>query len=581
MPLFTNIGHKIIAVVGASVTVGLIAIGFFYAKHQESNIMAQNERTMLKVTESVIQGLQTVMVAGYADIAQAFADRLKQVPEVVDFRILRRDGSEAFRDNQTINDVNNRIGDEEFEPRDVERQVPVLAPTNRELIRLYESQKTVSYYEVSAEGEKRLTYLAPIINSRMCYNCHGSGEKVRGILKLTTSLAPIREDIHSTWIQSTIVIAIAITFTIILTGFMIRRSVVNPIAIVTSAMARASDGDLTQEIPILGRDELGRMAGSFNSMIRRLLDTYTGLRLEQDKLSTIILSAREGMVVTDGHGKIVLINPAAESLLAKGIQEVIDGGFENLFDQPEQMRAFLERTVEDQKPELINYKGRILSVYASTIRTKGGDSIGSAALIRDVTEEKRLEESLIKMSTTDALTELFNRRFLDDTLNKEWLRSKRYGTPLSVLMMDVDFFKKFNDKYGHDQGDRVLQAVAKILRDTLRKIDYPCRYGGEEFMAILTNTPREGAMIVAERLRRLIEEAEIDGLRVTVSIGISSYPEIDHVTLEQFVEIADAALYRSKERGRNCCTFGSANQEESEKSANTEVALPVDVVPQS
>ena len=107
--MFKNIGHKIITVVGATVTVGLVAIGAFYTQHQEENILAQNERTMLKVTESVIQGLQTVMVAGYADIAQTFADQLKNVEEVVDFRILRLNGLEAFRDNKTINEVNERI----------------------------------------------------------------------------------------------------------------------------------------------------------------------------------------------------------------------------------------------------------------------------------------------------------------------------------------------------------------------------------------------------------------------------------------------------------------------------------------
>jgi diguanylate cyclase (GGDEF)-like protein/PAS domain S-box-containing protein len=316
-------------------------------------------------------------------------------------------------------------------------------------------------------------------------------------------------------------------------------------------MVRAADGDLTQTVPVMGRDELSQMAFSFNHMTRQLMQTYTGLRNEQDKLATIILSAQEGIVVTDGEGKVVLMNPAAETLLGKSMRQVVDEGFLNLIDDSDGLHTLLERDSGIKEPETVHFNKRVLSVYAATIRTPQGGVVGSAALIRDITEEKRLEERLRRLSTTDGLTGLFNRRHLDETLATEMERAQRYNAPLSIMMFDVDHFKRFNDEHGHDQGDRVLQAIAQSLQEHVRKVDIPCRYGGEEFLAILPGTSQAGAIIVAERLRHAIEQMEVDGLKVTISIGVASLPELDVDGPNRLVEAADAALYRAKRAGRN------------------------------
>jgi diguanylate cyclase (GGDEF)-like protein/PAS domain S-box-containing protein len=548
---FSHIGHKIIAVVGIIVTLSLLAMGVFYINQQEQSILAQNERTMTKLTESVIQGLQSVMLAGYADIARGFADRLEQIPDVTDFRILRINGQQAFLDNTTIEDVNARRGDEEFLPRDDENVAQVLPSDHPELLKALSSQTTASYYETSSSGERFLTFLAPINSDEGCHKCHGKERPVRGMLKLTTSLSAVQEDIRSTWVQSTVVVGTAILGTLLLTGLMIRRAVVRPIDRVTKAMVRAADGDLTQTVPVMGRDELSQMAFSFNHMTRQLMQTYTGLRNEQDKLATIILSAREGIVVTDSEGKVVLMNPAAETLLGKSMTQVVGEGFYSLIDDPNGLRTLLERDTEIKEPETIHFKGRVLSIYAATIRTHQGGVVGSAALIRDITEEKRLEERLRRLSTTDGLTGLFNRRHLDETLATEMERALRYNSPLSIMMFDVDHFKRFNDEHGHDQGDRVLQAISQAMQEHVRKVDIPCRYGGEEFLAILPGTAQAGAIIVSERLRHSVEQMEVDGLRVTISIGIATIPDLEVKTPETLIEAADSALYRAKRAGRN------------------------------
>jgi diguanylate cyclase (GGDEF)-like protein len=197
------------------------------------------------------------------------------------------------------------------------------------------------------------------------------------------------------------------------------------------------------------------------------------------------------------------------------------------------------------------FNGHVFSVHASRIKNALGKLVGSAALLRDVTEEKRLEEELRRLSNTDGLTALYNRRHLDESLQSELERARRYHLPLSILMFDIDHFKKFNDTYGHDQGDRVLQTVAVTLRGALRNQDYPCRYGGEEFVAILPNTAKAGAYSLAERLRKDVEQTNVNGLKVTISIGVAEFPDFDVADAAKLIEAADAAMYTAKKSGRN------------------------------
>ncbi|WP_332671422.1 diguanylate cyclase [Aromatoleum sp.] len=548
-----RIRYKITLAVGVAITTVLVAMAMFYTHFQEQSVLQQNERTMQKLTESVAQGLQAVMLAGSADIAESYADRLKGVSDVIDFRILRKNGNEAFRDNETIENVNRRRGEESFAPRDTETEVPVLAGDDPHLQATIQSGKAVPVYDRDANGNRTLTFLAPIKAIESCSRCHGSGEAVRGVIKLTTSLAPVERDILELRQYSLGGLAIGLMATMLLTGYMLGRIVVTPLEKVMAAMGRVSGGDLDHQVPIDSRDELGRMANSFNRMTSELKTSYDGLRREQDKLTTIIHGAGEGIVVTDGSGKVVLVNPAAERLLEKSASQIIGEGFEHLIDDPDSMRTWLAQEAHEG-PATATYKGRTFHVYASTILATDAHVVGSAALLRDITEEKRLEEELRRLSTTDGLTSLYNRRHLDETLNTEYHRAMRTHNPLAVVMFDIDHFKKFNDTYGHDQGDRVLQAVARNFRDALRKYDLACRYGGEEFVGILPNTTLEGAYCVAERLRADIEDSEVDGLKVTISLGVAAFPEIVVESADELVEAADRALYQSKENGRNRTT---------------------------
>jgi len=163
---------------------------------------------------------------------------------------------------------------------------------------------------------------------------------------------------------------------------------------------------------------------------------------------------------------------------------------------------------------------------------------------------QKKNEELGRLSVTDGLTGLFNRRHLMETLVAEQRRAQRSKRPFSLLMLDVDHFKKFNDKFGHLAGDEVLLSVSGIIRKCARNVDFPARYGGEEFCVIVSESDVNGAVELAERIRTELEAVKFEGQKITVSIGAAEFP-IDGETVDDVIATADAALYRAKRGGRN------------------------------
>lgn len=155
-----------------------------------------------------------------------------------------------------------------------------------------------------------------------------------------------------------------------------------------------------------------------------------------------------------------------------------------------------------------------------------------------------------QLSVTDPLTGLLNRRYIEERLSEEINRSDRSGEPLSFLMIDVDEFKSYNDRFGHPAGDEALRVVGSILRQNLRGADVAVRYGGEEFSVLLPNTNTEEAEAIAERIRSHIARTEFPKRQVTVSIGVAS--RLNGIqSVKDLISAADKALFRAKETGRN------------------------------
>lgn len=198
-------------------------------------------------------------------------------------------------------------------------------------------------------------------------------------------------------------------------------------------------------------------------------------------------------------------------------------------------------SVESNLPD--QYHGEIEQVMATIVEN------ASVALTRAL-----LYQQMERLATTDGLTELNNHRHFQEILASEVERSRRYKRPLSVLLLDIDHFKSFNDTYGHPVGDLVLKEISACIRKSIRINDVPARYGGEEFTVIIPETAEEGALITAERIRSTIESHVIRSLdkelKVTVSIGCATHPSLAG-SQQELIDNADKALYYSKEHGRN------------------------------
>ena len=266
------------------------------------------------------------------------------------------------------------------------------------------------------------------------------------------------------------------------------------------------------------------------------------------------------------------VSPASFSLLGWHPEEMI-GKHVSSFVYPEDfplVADVVERTLnqginsDSITVRGIRKDGSLVWVETSTrvIREEDtGEPREFVIALRDVSERKALEEKLAALAMTDGLTGLANRRAFDEALSREWKRTLRKGTAVSLLLLDLDHFKQFNDNYGHQVGDDCLRAVAATLRATVRESDIAARYGGEELAVILPETHSAAAEVLAERFRAAVEALGVThsanpegGGFVTVSIGVATALSRDGGTIampEGLLLSADLALYKAKHEGRN------------------------------
>lgn len=278
----------------------------------------------------------------------------------------------------------------------------------------------------------------------------------------------------------------------------------------------------------------------------------------------------------DANGTLFEWNDQFENLLGCGTSELFQQPLTNVFSgrAAELLSNFDGTPIHDNEVQetLKSGQERTLVLRAFSLDSEG-TRIGGIGSLIDVTERKHLEDQvqhqleaqrelnrildeqkaqLEVLSTTDGLTQVRNRRFLEDALRQMFNDARRHDRPLSVLLMDVDKFKQFNDTFGHQEGDTVLKKVAAALSDTARDADIVARYGGEEFCILLPQTTADEAMVAAERLRTAIENQDWPLRLVTASFGVATLSE--EATPDELLRHADEAMYFSKESGRNRCT---------------------------
>lgn len=220
--------------------------------------------------------------------------------------------------------------------------------------------------------------------------------------------------------------------------------------------------------------------------------------------------------------------------------------------------AMEEGTSREAEVFLHHKQGHRVPVHirAVPVRDDKGTVVGAVEVFSDDSkhrEAKQKIEELEELALLDSLTEIGNRRYIEMNLQSSLYELQRYGWPFGVLFIDIDYFKEFNDLYGHSTGDEVLRMVAKTLQNNMRSFDFLGRWGGEEFMAVIVNVEEEGLMTIAHRLRHLIETSSLrktnGDLRVTISIGATAAHPED--TIDSITRRVDQLLYETKTAGRN------------------------------
>ncbi|MCB1666285.1 MAG: GGDEF domain-containing protein [Pseudomonadales bacterium] len=288
--------------------------------------------------------------------------------------------------------------------------------------------------------------------------------------------------------------------------------------------------------------------------------------LELLSLRAVVNSIGAYIFTKDTQGRYTYANELACELFGRPLHEVVGSDDREFFeleasnDLQKNDRQVMDygQTIDREERNIIKATGEVR--YYHTVKTPVRDAdgiiVGMCGISTDITERKKLEAQLERQAHIDYLTNLNNRGYFIELAEDELNRAIRYTHPMSLLMLDVDHFKRVNDTYGHKQGDKVLMELARVCVDTLRDTDIAGRLGGEEFAFLLPETDREEALEVAERLREVLAATAVgtdngeEALHFTVSIGISTFgPELD--TVDILLNSADKALYRAKKAGRN------------------------------
>ncbi len=290
----------------------------------------------------------------------------------------------------------------------------------------------------------------------------------------------------------------------------------------------------------------------------RLRDSEETHRLLADNATDVIWTM-------DLSGKFTYISPSVEKLRGFTVEEVKSQSKEELVCK--ESVIYLEQGLKDAIYSVENklpfkvFRGDVeqpckdgttvwTDLTVSGIYDKDNNFLGMLGVSRDITERKRMEEEIRLLTEVDRLTQLFNRLKLDSVIKYEIERTKRSLSPLSIILMDIDHFKLVNDNFGHIVGDEVLKEVAKIIKESIRKVDTAGRWGGEEFMIVLPDSDLDVGRILAEKIRTKIESNDFSKVgRLTASFGVAEFK--DGISEIEFVNRADNAMYQAKNQGRN------------------------------
>ncbi len=291
----------------------------------------------------------------------------------------------------------------------------------------------------------------------------------------------------------------------------------------------------------------------FVNKIMNRIETYRKMIEERESFQRrLIESMPNPVIVIDKDGNIININDSFRRFFGINQDDVDVSDPQILLIKENAMNYMINQSGNITHLDLIDVKGRLrnIELYKSIFYDAYNNPAGIICILFDITRQKIFEKELIEMSIKDELTGLYNRRYFDQIIAKELVRAKRYKEPLSVIMYDIDYFKKVNDTYGHQAGDEVLKTLSDIVVRNVRSVDFVFRTGGEEFVILLIKTKAEDAFKIAEKIRKIVESYDFPKVgHITISLGVTQLKDDD--TPLSFIARADSALYKAKNSGRN------------------------------
>ena len=300
------------------------------------------------------------------------------------------------------------------------------------------------------------------------------------------------------------------------------------------------------------------------------MDDVQKIKTSELRYRRLFEAAQDGILILDARtGAITDVNPFLIKMLGYSREEFIQkklwevGAFQDIEASREAFKALqMDEYIRYEDLPLRAKNGKLVDVeFVSNVYVVGDESVIQCN-IRDITERKQAEDALLKsqallqeQSVRDHLTGLFNRRYMEETLERELLRASRKQLTLGIIMLDVDNLKQLNDSWGHAAGDMILRELSNLLFKHIRGEDIPCRYGGDEFILILPDASgevtRTRAELICDHARYIHLQYEGQSLTpVTLSLGVAIFPE-HGVTSTEILRMVDAALYRAKSEGRD------------------------------
>jgi len=598
----------------------------FFTMHtwQQRSITQQAHAQAEAVAHTMVASLKTLMLSGDAESVHDWLSRMRAHPELRSVDVLRRNGELAFRDLDTVHQVNRFLGVPVFS-RDPLPRLRVQGVSDADLVRAVNGAQVV----LRDDAASRLTILEPIKVEQACLKCHGyEHETTRGVLLVTTSTFAAKAEMWRTDRYLLVMVLLGLVLVSLLIFLMHRY--METIIHALGGMLFVTDGEGVirmanqqacralgySDQSLIGKKMTSLLASShagldfshvcdseelllqeqdgrevpvlvssakmpLGSWLERVVWVHVLRDLSQQKESeremrlavTVMDTVSSAIMVADHDARIRMVNPAFTAITGFSADEVF-GKRPSILKSGRQSPAFYDEMWGEigktggWSGEIWNRRknGEIYPEWLiiNTMRDEHGEISYYVSTFLDISEQKELEEQLRHSASHDALTGLPNRMLLHDRLNLSLSRARRSGCKLGTLFIDIDGFKLVNDAHGHDVGDDLLKQISDRLRRCVRDSDTVARVGGDEFVLVLESKTGKDLLAVADKVLRAMQESFVldsATCQVGASIGISFYPEGGDDP-EVLLKQADTAMYVAKKSGKNRAVVFDAFDEE-------------------